>query len=371
MQTARNMLAAVERNDPDYCSGADHDKQRAASLCAVLLHDVGHGPYSHVFEEVCHHLNVEFAHVRFGLKLIEETSIRSILDDAGLFDAVRTLIKQESGTSIYSNILSSQLDADRLDFLVRDRYFTGVEFGIIDMEWLFDCLRAMDVQAEAGTSEVKFYLSDKGLYAIEDFLSCYQRMYINVYFHKTTRAVQFMAQDILVGVFSTPEKAKLIPDHFVIKRFFADFPNFPISDYVHLDDASVIEFIRFVEMSKIAPENEIARRFFLRDLYKCFEPPRRPANALPQPRLAKMRKALSEKNIHFHSDILPRKGFKQYDISDPIYFKNILVWSNIDRGPMPVADLLPGTANWAAPIRFYFRTSDDRNKASEIWEALK
>ena len=117
------------------------EQERTATLAAALLHDVGHGPYSHVFEEVCDALNMEKQHEEYTRDLARGFGdLREKLSDAGVYESVRRFFTEEPGYSVFNAIISSQMDCDRLDFLCRKCHHTGIRSAAIDLEWLFDSL---------------------------------------------------------------------------------------------------------------------------------------------------------------------------------------------------------------------------------------
>jgi HD superfamily phosphohydrolase len=122
------------------------DRARIAA-CAALLHDIGHGPFSHTFEDVQKKLGRKKRHEQWTAQIIcESESVAAILKKSGIApEDISKLIEADEPEDIYSSIVSSQFDADRLDYLVRDRVFSGVNVGNFDIEWLLDCIEVHEV----------------------------------------------------------------------------------------------------------------------------------------------------------------------------------------------------------------------------------
>jgi uncharacterized protein len=185
-----------------------------ATRCAALLHDVGHGPFSHTMEEILEELDVEFNHEHMTRRFIEEegSAIKSVLEqfDPGFPRYVAAFIDKESrgkprrtrlqaeqasppGSSepldpphdrwIYK-LVSSQLDADRLDYLQRDATFAGVIGSRFDLPRLLDMLQHLD-----GT---RISVDRKAIEAVEGYLIALDQMYRSVYFHHTVRAASVL-----------------------------------------------------------------------------------------------------------------------------------------------------------------------------------
>jgi HD superfamily phosphohydrolase len=157
--------------------------ERTAALAAALLHDVGHGPYSHTLE---HYLIRDFHHEQMSRRLLVRLAERLAEHPEG--DALRLaldIFDGEHERAFFHQLVSSQLDMDRLDYLRRDAFYTGVAEGEVGVERLLKTLR---VTPPAGRSDAPVAVEAKGIYAVENFLISRRLMYWQVYLHKTVLA---------------------------------------------------------------------------------------------------------------------------------------------------------------------------------------
>ena len=278
--TARGIMEVIRRRH----DGGQFDKDRSrVALLGALLHDVGHGPFSHVFENVCDTLGHPKSHENWGREIIEgDTAINRVLQDvdAGLPKSLAALLSEELPGDIYATVVSSQLDADRLDYIQRDRLMTGVQFGHVDRDWLFDCMEVGEVTVEAETDDREtelaqvpcLYLNHKGIQVGEEYLEARLRMYTMVYMHKTTRAAEVMLGELL----RTTAKGEALLDG-PLERYFTSTDR-PLSLYLDLDDSTIWTALRSLQSSKSKYVANLARRILNRDLYKCFDIGPVPAN---------------------------------------------------------------------------------------------
>lgn len=159
------------------------ERDKLLFLVAALLHDIGHGPYSHAFEDV---FNVD--HEIIGSKIITtDRDITKILNsiDSDFANDVASIILKKGNYPLLEQLISSQLDVDRLDYLLRDAYFTGTAYGNIDIDRLIRVLRVVD-------GKVVFKVS--GIHAIENYLISRYHMYWQVYYHRVSRAYEVVLE---------------------------------------------------------------------------------------------------------------------------------------------------------------------------------
>ena len=151
------------------------DEEFKAASLAILLHDVGHGPFSHALEK----LIVPFHHEELSLAYMEAINE----DYQGQLDLAIKIFKDEYRKGFLHQLVSGQLDVDRMDYLNRDSFFTGVAEGVIGYDRIIKMLNVVDDQ---------LVVEEKGIYSIEKFLLSRRLMYLQVYLHKTSIAVEQM-----------------------------------------------------------------------------------------------------------------------------------------------------------------------------------
>ena len=209
-----------------------------------------------------------------GQKIVQgDTEVNHVLRevDETLPEYVGALLKEENPEDIYATIVSSQFDADRLDYLQRDRLMTGVEFAHLDRDWLLDCLEvgSITIGEDEPVSAPCLYLNFKGVRVAEEYLEARFRLYTMVYMHKTTRAAEKML-DVLLRTAARDLRSDELARRDPILRYFTSEK--PLLDsYLNLDDAAVWSTLAALASSSHTQVSELADRLRHRRLYKCFD----------------------------------------------------------------------------------------------------
>jgi len=158
------------------------EESRVVGRAGALLHDLGHGPLSHVVEKV-----FRFHHEDWTRRIVLDptTEVNQILRDFDndLPEKLALLYQHNYSPAFVSQLVSSQLDCDRMDYLLRDSLMTGAKYGMYDLEWVLHALR-LD---EAGD---RIFVEAKGLFAVEEYLQARYYMFRQVYFHRTLRSAE-------------------------------------------------------------------------------------------------------------------------------------------------------------------------------------
>jgi uncharacterized protein len=162
-----------------------NEREKLIFLSAALLHDIGHGAYSHAFEDVFH-----VNHEDMGARIIlNHKEIRALLDcvDQNFAEDVASIIMKRKKYPLIEQLISSQLDVDRLDYLERDAYYTGAAYGHIDLDRLIRITHVIDGQ---------IVFKENGIHAIENYLMSRYHMYWQVYYHPVSRAYEVNLEKI-------------------------------------------------------------------------------------------------------------------------------------------------------------------------------
>jgi len=366
----------------------DFDDSRAeVALIAALLHDLGHGPFSHTFESVQKSRGVSKRHEKWTADLIRNPNgeIQPLLEGfrEGFTELVAGLLEAESPLDIYHAVVSSSFDADRLDYLQRDRLMTGSGAGAIDFDWLVDNLRVADVSLEAPYEDEEddlkvptFCLTMKALPAAEQFLLARHTLHEQVYYHKTTRCAEKMIGKLLHRIAEIAKadinidiETGLTSNHPLIQFFKGNCDD--ANTYLNLDDTVILGSLPLMSHANDKVIQDISKRIQERRLYKTLD-----VGEVGTDPGAQRQRTRNIEN-HFQQAIQDGAVIKDDQATLTIYSTiggdeekihkrlHILDASK----PKEISDISPmikALSNKQMPIRFFFENKEDRDSARSI-----
>ena len=243
---------------------------RAPLLAAAMVHDVGHGPFSHLFEPC---LGIDHEEWSKAIILAEETQVHKVLRrecDPTFPRRVADLVAKEGHEqpAWQKYLISSQLDMDRLDYLRRDSLFTGAGYGHFD--W-FRLLNTFEIHEAEGSGR-DIVWAEKSLLAIEEYIFSRYYMYQNVYLHKTTRGFEKMLEAMWARarqLHDAGEDVGLVP---AIRDFWgAAEPT--VRQYLAIEEFTVLSQVQSWTMHPDKALGDLARRFLERERFAMVEAP--------------------------------------------------------------------------------------------------
>jgi len=240
------------------------DEAKIAVRCAALLHDIGHGAFSHVIEPI-----LGFHHEEFTIEAVlsRETEVGQVLREfsAELPEAVAAIVRGDFRPSALAQLVSSQLDVDRMDYLLRDSLMTGAKYGIYDLEWIIKSL-------EIDEANDRLYVSARGIYAVEDYLQARYYMFRQVYFHRTLRSAEAVLRSLVRRALHLFQNGNAV--------WFAENTPFEkilkgeklnLREHLQIDDSDVMFHIKQWQNSDDKILSDLAKRFLHRRLFKAFD----------------------------------------------------------------------------------------------------
>lgn len=240
------------------------DDVRRVALCAAMLHDLGHGPFSHVIEKVVH-----YAHERRTVDILldDRTEIHRLLAlrDPDLPATIASVYHYTYQPAFVCQLVSSQLDVDRCDYLLRDSLMTGAKYGMYDLEWILRHLE-LDVDGQ------RIYVGHKGIYAVEEYLQARYYMFRQVYFHRSLRAAEAILLSIIRRAVELLEEGRLafhLPGT-VFERLLRH-EDLTVPDFLELDDHDLIFHIKRWRVEADPILSDLSRRFIDRQLFKTID----------------------------------------------------------------------------------------------------
>ena len=249
------------------------------ALAAALLHDLGHGPFSHLYEEVSPHPRHHEAWTEDVL-LDSGTDVNRALEglSAGMAERVAGMLKGRHRLGYLSRAISGTIDVDRADYLLRDSYMTGVRYGLYDLDWV---LRALAF-GQVGSEWVLAVEGRKGLPPIEGFFLARQHMYAQVYHHKATRAAEGLIRGVFVRLGELVREGR--PPEGTPRALLDAAKGEPVSlgDYLALDDIEILSALSRWEHAADPALSGLAKRLRARELPKTLPLPQELTERFPE-----------------------------------------------------------------------------------------
>ncbi len=251
----------LERLSSKYPISTD---DRTAVRVAALVHDVGHGPFSHVVESI-----LGFHHEDFSVETVlsDETELGRTVSafSPELAENVADIVRGKFRPVALGQLVSSELDVDRMDYLLRDSLMTGVKYGIFDLEWVIKSL-------EIDEANDRLYVSAPGIYAVEDYLQARYYMYRQVYFHRTLRSAEAVLHSLLrraLEIFQNGGQVWFAKGTAFEK--ILDEQKLGLKEHLSLDDSDVLFHIKQWRSSEDKVLADLSDRFLSRRLFKAFD----------------------------------------------------------------------------------------------------
>lgn len=290
---------------------SEYDK--VTVMLAALLHDTGHGPFSHAFEAICSTNHEEFTK-RILLEKSELNQIMSSVDEK-IPNDVASIIDHTHPNQLLVQLVSGQLDADRMDYLLRDAYFTGTKYGEFDLERMLRTLRI---------KEGKVVVKESGIHTVEDYIMARYHMYWQVYYHPVARSFE----SVLVSLFRrlkwlSQNDPQQITDYPMFMPFLQD-KTISIREHYLLDEPACYYGFSCMAQSTDPILKDLSNRLMNRKLFE-FSP-------FTQAKQAEDKKALVARkgfdpDYYFFTDQAQQKPYQPYQSID-----NSLIWVLMNDG---------------------------------------
>ncbi len=259
------------------------DKEELGATLAILLHDVGHGPFSHALE---HSIVSDISHEELTLLIMHHLNE----EFGGKLNTAIEIFSDTYKKKFLHQLVSSQLDMDRLDYLSRDSFYSGVSEGIVGTERI---IKMLDVQDD------QVVVEEKGIYSIEKYIVARRLMYWQVYLHKTVLSAEFMLVNILkrakqlahddIDLFATPVLREFLYSEYDMSLIRSD--KTILEKFCELDDYDVLACIKVWKNHEDKVLSLLSCSLLNRKLFKI----KLSSEKWPEELISKMKHRISEK----------------------------------------------------------------------------
>ncbi len=250
-EIARRMVSEV-----DEISNSLTEREKVVVQLAALLHDIGHAPFSHSFESI-----LATRHEEYTAQIIESDSeVAQVLAsyDEQLPYEVASVINRQHPNPLLSQLISSQLDCDRLDYLLRDSYFAGVSYGQVDLDRILRTMRVKDG---------KVVVKRSSMYTIENYIMARYHMYWQVYYHPVSRSFDVILKALFSRLRDLYDEGYPVCQQFPMYEALLTKQHLSNEEFYQLDDPTCTYSFHLMRNCEDEILSDLARRILDRDLF--------------------------------------------------------------------------------------------------------
>lgn len=219
------------------------EDEKKALFIACLLHDLGHGPYSHASEHY-----FAYDHEALTIDIINDSStqINKTVKDLRYYEDILKFIEKKHENKVLNSILSSSIDADRMDYLVRDSYYCGVSYGNFDMSRILKIIDVVDEQV---------VFLEKGIHTIEDFILSRYHMFTQVYLNEKSSGYEMLIGEILRRIAELKDADYSFTANLMALESFYDKKEISVCDFIEMDDMRLFHIL--AELRKLESDEKL------------------------------------------------------------------------------------------------------------------